>query len=167
MNQLKEKNEKAVGETFIEWLNAEKGSNYRFIDRPDIAPDLRYSSNENELLIEVTSAFYDEKHAKFIWKGIRKDEDAPPFWNGVNANKSLVTEICERITNKAQKRYGEKTVLLIEVPPGVTSAEELEEILVTMQLPKQLPFVGIYVVGNFPIKKNSSGGYRVIPIIKL
>lgn len=41
MNQLKEKNERAVGETFIEWLNEEKGSNYRFIDRPDIAPDLR------------------------------------------------------------------------------------------------------------------------------
>ena len=167
MNQLKEKNEKAVGETFIEWLNSESGSNYRFVDHPDIAPDLRYSSNGNELLIEVTSAFYDEKHAKFIWKGIRQNEDAPPSWKGVNANKSLVIEICERITNKAQKRYGGKTVLLIEVPPGVTSAEELEEMLVTMQFPKKLPFVGIYVVGNFPIKKSSSGGYRVIPIKEL
>lgn len=50
MNQLKENNEKAVGEAFIEWLNEEQGSNYCFTDRPDIAPDLRYFSNGNELL---------------------------------------------------------------------------------------------------------------------
>jgi len=58
-------------------------------------------------------------------------------------------------------------LLLIEVPPGVTSAEELAELLEKHQFPKDLPFLGIYIVGNFRIKKDSSGGFRVIPIKKL
>lgn len=167
MNQLKEKSERAVGDSFIEWLNSERGTKYRFIERPDRAPDLLYASNGNELFIEVTAAFYDSEHAKFIWKGVREEEDAPNRWIGVNPNKSVAAEIHNCLIKKAQKRYGCKTVLLIEVPPGVTSAEELAEMLEKQQVPKDLPFVGIYVVGNFPIKKYSSGGYRVIPIKKL
>ncbi len=167
MDQYKEKNERAVGDTFIEWLNSEMGTKYRFIERPDLAPDLLYSSSGNVLLIEVTSSFYDREHAKFIWKSIREEEDAPNGWIGCNPNKSLTAEIYKRVTEKAKKRYGDKTVLLIEVPPGVTSAEELAVMLNKQQVPKQLPFVGIYVVGNFPRKTHSSGGYRVIPIKKL
>lgn len=167
MNQHKEKYEKSVGDTFIEWLNSEIGTEYRFINYPDRAPDLLYSSNGDDLLIEVTSAFYDREHAKFIWKGIREEEDAPLGWSGFNPNRSLAAEIFNRVTEKAKKRYGDKTVLLIEVPPGVTSAEELTEMLGNKQVEKQTPFVGIYVVGNFPIKTHSTGGYRVIPIKKL
>ena len=167
MNDLKEKNERAVGDNFIEWLNSERETKYRFIKHPDRAPDLLYSSNGNELFIEVTAAFYDSEHAKLIWKGVRGEADAPNRWIGVDPNKSLAAEIQNCLIKKAQKRYECKTLLLIEVPPGVTSAEELAELLEKHQFPKDLPFVGIYVVGNFRIKKDSSGGFRVIPIKKL
>ena len=167
MNELKEKSERAVGESFIEWLNSEKGTKYRFKTRPDRAPDLIYASDSNELFIEVTTAFYDDEHAKFIWKGVRGEADAPNRWVGVNPNKSLVDEIYNRLIKKAGKRYGNETLLLIEVPPGVTSAEELSELLDKQQFPKDLPFSGIYVVGNFPIKKDSIGGFSVIPIKEL
>ncbi len=167
MNEFQEKNERAVGEGFIEWLNSGKGTTYRFKARPDRAPDLIYTSDSNELFIEVTAAFYDHEHARFIWKGVRGEADAPERWTGINANESLVNAIHNCIINKAQKRYENETLLLIEVPPGVTSAEELSELLDRQQFPRDLPFAGIYVVGDFPIKKGSIGGFRVIPIHEL
>ena len=87
MNEFKEKNERAVGEDFIEWLNFERGTKYRFKGRPDRAPDLIYSSDSDEIFMEVTAAFYDDEHAKFIWKGVRGEADAPHRWIGVNPNK--------------------------------------------------------------------------------
>ena len=116
------------------------------------------------MYLEVTSAFYDNEHAKFIWKGVRGEPDAPNGWTGINPNESLVNAIRNCITKKAQKRYENETLLLIEVPPGVTSAEELTNLVDMQQFPDNLPFLGIYVVGEFPIKKGSTGGFRVIPI---
>ena len=167
MDKFQEKNERVIGDDFIEWLNSRKKTAYRFKTRPDRAPDLIYTSANNELFIEVTAAFYDEKHARFIWKGVRGKADAPANWNGINANASLINEIHNCIIKKAQKRYGKDTLLLIEVPPGVTSAEELSELLELQQFPKDSPFAGIYIVGNFPIKNGSIGGFRVIPIHEL
>jgi hypothetical protein len=131
------------------------------------ALDLIYTPDSNEIFIEVTSAFYDDEHAKFIWKSVRGEADAPTRWIGVNPNKRLVDEICSRLIKKAQKRYEDETLLLIEIPPGITSAEELSELLDKQQFPKNLPFAGIYVVGNFPIKKHSIGVFRAIPIKEL
>lgn len=167
MNEFQVKNEKAVGQAFIEWLNAEKGQNYIYKGRPDRAPDLIYASGNNELYIEVTSAFYDNDHAKFIWKSVRGEPDAPTSWGGINPNESLVNEIHNCVIKKAKKRYKNETLLLIEVPPGVTSDEELSNLLDLRQFPDDLPFMGIYVVGEFPIKNNSAGGLRVIPIYEL
>lgn len=70
----------------------------------------------------------------------------------------------ETHAEKSKNRYGEYTALLIEVPPGVTSVERLIELLLDQRLPSETPFVGIFVVGNFPITIDSAGGYRVIPI---
>jgi hypothetical protein len=167
MNEFQERNERAIGECFIEWLNSRKKTAYRFKTRPDRAPDLIYTSASNELFIEVTAAFYNYEHARFIRKGERGEADAPERWTGINANESLINEIHNCIIKKAQKRYGKDTLLLIEVPPGVTSAEELSELLELQQFPKDSPFAGIYVVGNFPIKNDSIGGFRVIPIHEL
>jgi hypothetical protein len=65
------------------------------------------------------------------------------------------------------KKYGNNTVLLIGIPPGVTSAEELEEMLDKILIPEETPYAGIYIIGNFPIKLHSTGGYRVIPIKRI
>jgi hypothetical protein len=167
MDPIQEKFERSVGDSYIEWLNTETGSQYFFVDRPVRAPDLRYSSNGVELLVEITAAYYDNAHAAFLWKGFRGAKDAPDRWTGVDPNKSLSAAISDRIAEKSKKRYGNNTVLLIEVPPGVTSAEDLAALLREQLVKCKTPFVGIYVVGRFPITPRSSGGYRVIPIKEL
>ena len=164
MDKSQENIEKSIGDLFVEWFNNETGSNFLFVGRPDRAPDLHYSSNGVELFIEITIAYYDQYHATFIWKSIRDFKDAPDSWIGVNARKSLVESILKRINTKSQKRYGRNTILLIEIPPGVTSSEELEEQLRGQSFQVEKPFCGVYVVGYFPITNRSSGGYRVIPI---
>jgi hypothetical protein len=163
----KEKYERAIGDQFIEWLNTETRSEYRFIGRPDLAPDLHYSSNAIDLFIEVTAGYYDDKHAIFIWRDVPNPKAAPCNWTGVNPNKSLAAAISNRIVEKSVKRYGKNTILLIAVPPGVTSAEDLALLLGKQAVQSETPFAGIYVVGTFPITKLSEGGYRVIPLKRL
>jgi hypothetical protein len=167
MDEYQVNEERIFGEQFIEWFNGVNDSNYCFINRPDQAPDLLYSNAGEELFIEVTVAYYDGKHATFYWKGIRGAKDAPNKWIGINPNQALVSAIIKCIENKSLKKYGNNTVLLIGIPPGVTSAEELEEMLDKILIPEETPYAGIYIIGNFPIKSHSTGGYRVIPIKRI
>jgi hypothetical protein len=159
--------EQAVGDHFAEWLTATTGVSCVFLRRADRAPDLVYSYKQRELLIEITAAYYDGKHAEFLWKGARAVADAPSAWSGSDPDASLVSAIAKRVSEKSKKRYGGTTVLLIEVPPGITPAEELVDLLSAWSLPAETPFAGIYVVGGFPITSDSSGGYRVIPLIPM
>ena len=164
MDPLQQQFEKAVGDEFFEWLNARRKTSYSFARRAGEAPDLVYASGADELLVEITAGYYDGRHAEFLWKGARGTKDAPAGWNGVNPDKSLAQAIANRVAEKCGKRYGGKAVLLINVPPGVTSAEELSELLAQQSFPIEMPFAGVYVVGRFPITSSSSGGYRVLPI---
>ncbi|MDV6343268.1 hypothetical protein R2Q26_01640 [Nitrosomonas sp. Is37] len=165
MDPIQKEFERGIGDRFIEWwFNIETGENYYFAGRADRAPDLIYSSRGSEIQIEVTAAYYDNEHAAFLWKGARGAPDAPADWSGINAHKSLAEAISKRIVEKSQNRYGPNTVLLIQVPPGVTTSEELASLLSKKILPSQVPFVGVYVVGRFPTTLYSAGGYRVIPL---
>lgn len=156
--------ERGVGDRFAEWLTSTTGRKCMFLRRGVEAPDLVYEFVEQELLIEVTAAYYDDNHAKFLWKGAKNLPDAPESWSGVNPDKNLANAIQKRVNDKSAKRYGKNVALLIEVPPGVTTAERLEKLLKALQLPVIVPFVGIYVVGRFPISTDSTGGFRVITI---
>ena len=164
MTAHKEDFERGVGDRFAEWLTSSTGHNCTFLRRGDEAPDLVYAFNSRELLLEITAAYYDDDHAKFLWKGAKNAPDAPKGWSGVNPDKNLANAIHLRIGDKSTKRYGRNVVLLIEVPPGVTTAERLERLLTTLQLPQIVPFVGIFVVGRFPISTDSTGGFRVITV---
>lgn len=164
MDPLQAEFEQGVGDRFAEWLSAKTGKPCRFLRRADRAPDLVYTFANRELLVEVTAAYYDSGHAKFLWESARGKPDAPEGWVGVGPSKSLASAIATRIQEKSQKLYGKNVVLLVEVPPGITSAEELQQRLAAHELPEEVPFVGIYVVGNFPITSSSSGGHRVLPL---
>lgn len=164
MDPLQQDFERGVGDRFAEWLAHTSNETCTFLRRADHAPDLVYAYGGKELLVEVTAAYYDSAHAAFLWKGAKGAPDAPAGWSGVNPDKSLATAIAVRITSKSTKRYGANTILLIEVPPGVTSAERLEFFLSNSTLPYETPFTGIYVVGRFPITTESAGGYRVITV---
>ena len=53
MDTVQEQFEKGIGDRFFEWFNSETGACFSFTGRADRAPDLVYSSNGEELLIEV------------------------------------------------------------------------------------------------------------------
>ena len=75
--------------------------------------------------------------------------------------------IFARLVNVARSKgltFSPRTLLLVNVPPGVTSAEKLSELLVQERFPDPIPFAGAYVCGRFPITTSSCGGYRVLPI---
>lgn len=164
MDSLQEKFERGVGDRFASWISAVYGEPCIFLRRADRAPDLVYLYRGSELFIEITAAYYDEKkHAEFLWKGAKNAPDAHASWFGINPDKSLATAVITRIAAKAKKAYGSNTALLIEIPPGVTSAERLEELLSAQILP-DTNFIGIFVVGNFPLTTSSAGGYRVLAL---
>lgn len=172
MDPVQEQFEQGVGDRFADWLSATSGAQCAFLRRAEQAPDLVYSYKEGELLVEITTAYYDERHAMFLWKTGRGAMDAPAGWSsGPNPDTLLVTAIAACVAKKSKKRYGKNTVLLIEIPPGNTSAERLEELLAGQPFLFETPFVGIFVVGCFPRVYgcpprtiHSDGGYRVIPI---
>jgi hypothetical protein len=130
--------------------------------RADRAPDLVYLYRER-VVHRDHCGLLRRKHAEFLWKGAKNAPDAPASWFGINPDKSLATAVITRIAAKAKKAYGSNTALLIEIPPGVTSAERLEELLSTQILP-DTNFIGIFVVGNFPLTTSSAGGYRVLAL---
>jgi len=164
MSTVQEQFEKAVGDEFFEWFNAQRGTVYSFARRAGEAPDLVYTWNSKELFVEITAGYYDSAHGAFLWKNARGAPDAPNSWVGADPDRSLAHAIVERVNDKCSKRYGAETILLVNVPPGATSAEELNDLLVRERFPDAIPFVGAYVCGRFPITSSSSGGYRVIPI---
>ena len=164
MDPLQEQFEKANGDLLIEWMNKKYNTNYVFSRRAGEAPDLVYSSDNEELFVEVTAAYYDGSHAKFLWSGARDTEAVIEPWFGVNPDASLAEEITNRISIKSNIQYGSDCLLLVVVPPGLTTAEELESLLDTEKLASESPFIGIYVAGRFPISTDSAGGYRVLQI---
>lgn len=164
MDQLKEQFERGVGDRFADWLSTSTGASCTFLRRADRAPDLVYFFKGAELFVEITAAYYDGEHAKFLWNGARKQTNAPEGWFGVAPTDELAAAIKTRIRNKSKKRYGSNTLLIVEVPPGITSAEKLTELLAGTACSSDTPYVGIYVAGTFPISSESAGGYRVLPI---
>lgn len=167
MATVQQQFERANGDSFIEWLNARLNTHYAFSRRAGEAPDLVYAFRDSELFIEVTAGYYDSAHATFLWENARAAEGAPSCWVGANPDKCLAEAIHQRISKKSQKRYGTNCVLLVVVPPGLTSAEDLARLLTETAFPGNTLFAGIYVAGWFPITSTSSGGYRVIPLKEL
>jgi len=165
MDSEKEQFERWHGDRLIEWLNDYSGTAFSFSHRAGEAPDLVYSDGQEELFMEVTAAYYDEAFAKFLWGGARDlDAEIEP-WVGLNPDASLVYKIEDRIRVKSAKSYGKNCLLLVVVPPGVTSSEKLEELLAARTIEdSQLSFVGVYVAGCFPVTLDSEGGYRVWPV---
>ena len=125
---------------------------------------LVYSFRNGELAIEVTDAYYDGSHAEFLWQNARGKPNAPKRWEGLNPDKRLAEAIARCVTKKSEKRYGDSVLLLIEVPPGVTTADDLTKRLASQPAQSDTPFVGIYVAGTFPKAADLDGEYRVITL---
>ena len=178
--RIRKQNERAIATQFVEWLEKCGGPVFTFTEYPGETPDLVYKSGERVLNIEHTSAQYDEEHRVFIDTpilGSRHPQDVwpkDPLTITGNRNQNLLSSIKRAILQKCKKankdgRYGSAPILLIEVLPGHTAAEDLERLLSQEEYPEDWPFDGVYVVGRFPQARlrpgvYSTGGFRVLPI---
>jgi hypothetical protein len=88
-------------------------------------------------------------------------------------DEDLAVTVVEAIEKKCRKardhRYKVDPILLVEVLPGMTTAEDLARLLAQSQFPSDCLFAGVYGIGRFPVAKVSTGGYstggpRVISI---
>jgi hypothetical protein len=160
MDEIQGKHERAVGEAFIRWFNAKNGKQFTYDNRPHEAPDLRYMDGDQVLYIEITDAYYDKDDAAMQWKAARREDDAPARWIGGDIDRTFVANIRVGIAKKCLKDYGKDCVLVLAVRPGLTSAEEMEQLLSEIKIPQKTPFTGIYLTGGFPWTDSSRGGFR-------
>lgn len=63
-------------------------------------------------------------------------------------------------SQKCRKEYGKNCVLVVAVRPGLTSVDEMEQMLSEVKIPEKTPFTGIYLAGDFPWTDSSRGGFR-------
>jgi hypothetical protein len=148
---IKEKHERWVGDTVIQYYNSAHGTDFRFHGRAGVAPDLEYRDEARSLRVEVVTAYYDDaEDAKFKWLSARKRPDAPKKWSGVDFEKNLVKNINSALSAKSTKSYGPDCVLAVCVLPQLTFADEMESLLNDVRIPDPNPFDGIYLCGQFP-----------------
>lgn len=168
MVTLKEQDERAIGERFIEWLNTQYGFNYSFSKRAGEAPDLVYAlPDKTELFIEVTSAYYGKEYAQFIWDGVRSNEDNKIVQSSEvkDDDGNLVSDIFRIVLQKCDKRYEKHCILVVAVAAFWTPTKILTQLLSQIDFPDN-NFAGIYVHGRFSYLNLSPGesSYSMIPI---
>lgn len=149
MISIKEQDERAIGDRFVEWFNTQYGLNYSFIRRAGEAPDLVYAlPDKTELFLEVTSAYYGNEYAKFIWDGVRSSEDQELEDEDADLDTKLVTDIVRIVGQKCIKRYEKHCILVVSVTSFWTSAKTLTQLLSKCEFPDN-NFAAIFVHGRF------------------
>ena len=167
VDEIQERNERAIGDDFMEWWNSTHGTDYHFAGRPDRAPDLTYKDADATIHLEVAMSYYDDADATFKWLNARGRPDAPASWSGTNMTDNLVENINRVLADKCKKAYGPNCVLVVNVAPAVTEAERLEGRLGEIVSPSQTTFSAIYLTGHFGMSTRSVGGFRCWRIDKV
>ncbi len=165
MDTTQERHERAIGDAFTKWYNEQNRTHFRYHDRGDRGaerPDLIYRSGSDEMLLEVTTGYYDQSYAKFVWQNTRRLANAPDEWSGKEPDQSLIRNINSRLQEKCVKgTYPPSCVLVLTVYPDVTLAEEFADLVPEIRAPRDHAFAGIYVGGLFPAcSSGSPGGYQ-------
>ena len=71
-NELKELDERAVGERFVEWLNTKFGLKYTFLKRAGEAPDLVYALPDSTASVGWVEQ--RDTHRYFCWVSLRSTQ---------------------------------------------------------------------------------------------
>lgn len=101
MDAIQEKHERAVGDTFIGWYNAQNGTTFVYQGRPGEAPDLTFVDGEQELLLEIADSYYDKRDAEVKWQNARDVPGAPKAWYGANMDAALADQPCPATSSDA------------------------------------------------------------------
>ncbi len=113
VDETQERNERGIGDDFIEWWNSAHRTDFRFVGRPTRAPDLSYGDGKATMHLEVAMGYYDAADAGFKWLGARGHPGAPPSWSGTNPTGNLLKHIGAVLADKCAKAYGPNCVLVI------------------------------------------------------
>jgi hypothetical protein len=161
--RIRKQHEYAIGAQFVEWLEKCGGPVFSLTEYPGETSDLVCKNGERILNIEHTSAQYDKDHRVFIDTpvlGSRHPQDvwpSDPLTPVGNRDEKLLAFIegailkkCKKAKKEESSWYGSDPILLIEILPGLTAAEELERLLFNKNFQTDWPFDGVYVVGRFP-----------------
>lgn len=160
MDPTQEQHERAIGDAFIEWYNKQNGTAYGYHDRGADPPDLVYRSGSQEMLLEVTVAYYDADHATMLWQSARGAPDAADSWSSRSPDRKLIDSINLVLAKKSKRAYPPGCVLVLVLYPDLTSAEEFAELMGQINMAPDHPFAEIYVGGLFPASSSgSAGGY--------
>ena len=124
-------------------------------------PDLVYTDAGRTLGVEIVDAYYDGDAAKMLWQAAREVPDAPNRWGGPEPDRRLLANVESQIQKKCSFAYGPNCALAVRVWPLLTSASEMEDLLRDLRLPDNVPFVAVYLLGNFPMTQKSLGGFHV------
>jgi hypothetical protein len=160
MDHVQEQHERAVGDCFMEWYNKRNGTEFHYDRRGADPPDLVYRSGTQELLLEITSSYYDENNAAMLWQNARGVRGAADLWMGKEPDQTLIKHINRMIAKKCSKPYPERCLLIVQIYPDLTDADEMNAMRDQIEIPERHPFAEIYVGGLFPSSSSGSpGGY--------
>ena len=95
-----------------------------------------------------------------LWQNARGVPDAADLWSSRSPDTKLIDSINLMLAKKSTKPYPPGCILVLVLYPDLTTAEEFEELMPSVNVPPQHPFTEIYVGGMFPASSNGSlGGY--------
>jgi len=159
MDPTQEQYERAVGDAFIEWYNAQYRTEFKYYGRGADPPDLVYRSGNRKLLLEITGAYYDTDYATMLWQNARSVPGAPDIWISKNPDQKVVGSINAALAKKCDKHYPVDCVLVVNLEQATTPAEEIEALIAQIKVPAHHTFAEIYLGGIFPISSHG-GGYH-------
>ncbi|OFW10535.1 MAG: hypothetical protein A3H27_08765 [Acidobacteria bacterium RIFCSPLOWO2_02_FULL_59_13] len=150
---LKKDKERTAGDRFIKLHNSEGGHNFTFKESPrQDPPDLIYEDTKR-LLLEITVAYYDQKHAKWLWdieRGIDSSEISfsPLIKEPTLSAYSFLNELIQKKC-KGRFQYADPIFLVIAIEAfGMTTAKVNDFISSQLEIPPEVPFQEIWLLLN-------------------
>ena len=159
IESLKQRVERGIGESFIQWYNKNNKTNFTFEEFGANPPDLIFRESAMVLPVEISTSYYDNNFSTMKWKSARNDPTVADLWLGINPDTSLINSINERINKKCLSKYDPSTILVIGIHPAITTKMEFEELKKGIIIPRTNPFDAIYTAGRFPSRGRERGGY--------
>ncbi len=154
---LKERHERAVGDSFFERYNQQHGTSYVFSQsgQPP-APDLIYiDKNLRALAVETTSTYINQEEGKFAGQGGRGQLKPGAAWiSGAIAHEDFATQLTDAIQKKLENKYLIHPVWLVVefnyLGEKNEAAEIVGKVAETIRSVETMPFEQIWVVWQIP-----------------